>query len=308
MTPGRSPYMPRGSAWVALLLVLCVSGVARLQPRLARETVEIKAREDVYLFPPPAELRVATLGYVAAMTDLLWAKLLVEYGIHWSERRPFPDLNRYLDAINELDPKYKTFYEFVDAMLVYRPIHGTEDDARAARAYFERGIKELPYDPDIWVRYGQFIAFLAPSWLTSEDERNKWKQEGAVALVHAVDLGADVNLAMAATTMLSSRFGERDAAIRALRQEYALTDNESIRAEIGAKLERLQASRQGDEAAAVVQTIEGIWRRELPFLTRDSFMLIGPITDAAACAGPASADERKCATTWDDAVRAPSLP
>jgi hypothetical protein len=307
MSTDANRSAPTQALWVALLFVALVSGVARLQPRLARETAAIKAREDVYAFPPPAELRAATFGYVAAATDLLWAKLLVEYGVHWSEHRPFPDLNRYLDAIVGLDPKYKTFYEFVDTMLVFRPVHGTEEDAHAARAYFERGIREMPYDPDIWVHYGQFIAFLAPSWLTTEAERDQWRQDGAAALVHATDLGADIQQTLAATTMLSSRFGEKDAAIRALSREYALTDSESIRAEISAKLEKLQASRQRDQAETVIQTIEGEWRRELPFLRRDTFMLLGPLTDTAACAGPASEGRRECAPSWDDAVVAPSL-
>jgi len=171
----------------------------------------------------------------------------------------------------------------------------------------ERGIREMPYDPDIWVHYGQFIAFLAPSWLTTEAERDQWRQDGAAALVHATDLGADIQQTLAATTMLSSRFGEKDAAIRALSREYALTDSESIRAEISAKLEKLQASRQRDQAETVIQTIEGEWRRELPFLRRDTFMLLGPLTDTAACAGPASEGRRECAPSWDDAVVAPSL-
>jgi hypothetical protein len=308
MTRG-SPRSPRSSApWVVLLLGALVFGVVRFQPRLAAETAAVKAREDVYLFPPPAELRAATLGYVAAATDLLWAKLLVEYGTHWSEKRPFPDLNRYLDAIIALDPKYKLFYDFVDTFLVFRPVHGTEDDARAARAYLERGIQALPYDPEVWVHYGQFIAFMAPSWLTSDAEREKWREEGAVALVHAGDLGADVDKTLVASTMLSRRFGENDAAIRALSRLYAVADDPAKRAEISARLELLQASRQRDAAQTIIETIENQWRHELPFLTRGEFLLLGPKTDPASCAGLPAWGRRECAESWDDAVVAPSSP
>ena len=48
-----------------------------------------------------------TLGYTAAAVDLLWAKVLVEYGIHHAEKRPFADLEAYLDAILTLEPTYK---------------------------------------------------------------------------------------------------------------------------------------------------------------------------------------------------------
>jgi hypothetical protein len=288
---------------VVLLFVLLALGVARLQPRLASTTASIKAREDVYLFPPPRELRMATLGYLAAATDLLWAKLLVEYGIHWAEHRPFPDLNRYLDSLMALDSKNKTLYEFIDTMLVYRPIHGTEEDARAARAYLEQGIAALPYDPDVWLHYAQFIAFMGPSYLTSDTEKNKWREDGAFALAHAAELGADIDRSIVASTMLQRRFGERDASIRFLERAYALANDEETRAEISAKLEVLQASREQDQAQQAIQSIERQWRRDLPFVTRGEYLLLGPLVEPAACAGPASEVTAGCASSWDEAIR-----
>ena len=50
------------------------------------------------VFTPPSQLRAMTLGYHAAATDLLWAKLLVEYGVHHHEKRKFPDLEKYVEA------------------------------------------------------------------------------------------------------------------------------------------------------------------------------------------------------------------
>src|SRR5437660_1703747 len=79
---------------------------------------DTKAREDVYLFPPPNQLRAVTLGYRAAATDLIWAKLLVEYGMHWQEKRDFPDLDRYVDAILALEPDFQPLYLTVDTLLV----------------------------------------------------------------------------------------------------------------------------------------------------------------------------------------------
>jgi hypothetical protein len=293
---------PRSAALVFLLFALSVLGVARVQPRLAATTASIKAREDVYIFPPPAELRAATLGYVAAVTDLIWAKLLVEYGIHWAEHRPFPDLNRYLDALIGLDPKYKPLYEMIDTMLIYRPIHGTEEDARAARVYLEKGVASLPFDPEVWLHYGQFIAFLAPSYLSSDTEKDQWRKEGALALEHAAELGAEVEEAIVASSMLDRRFGEKEASIRFLQRAYALADDDAKRAEISAKLELFKASREEEQAQDVIQMIDSKWRREMPFLSRDEFMLLGPLRGPASCAGPDSERRRECAQSWADAV------
>ena len=55
---------------VAALLVVPALGVAYLQPRLAHTVHEVKQRDDVYVLPPPAELRAMTLGYHAAAVDL----------------------------------------------------------------------------------------------------------------------------------------------------------------------------------------------------------------------------------------------
>jgi hypothetical protein len=299
VAPSRTSWA--GALAVALLFACSVLGVARLQPRLATTIASIKMREDVYVFPPPAELKAATLGYVAVTTDILWAKLLVEYGIHWAERRPFPDLNRYLDALLGLDSQYKPLYEMIDTMLVYRPMHGTEEDARAARAYLEKGVEAFPYDPDLWLHYGQFIAFMGPSYLSSDAEKDQWREEGARALEHAAELGADVGKALVASTMLNRRFGERAEAIRALRRIYALADDEATRAEIAGRLLVLQASEEDERAESVVQFIDNRWRRELPFVSRDEFLLLGPFRNSAACAGQGSAAAR-CALSWDDAV------
>jgi hypothetical protein len=300
---GRARSSTSGSAvLVVLLFALAVLGVARLQPRLAATTKSIKAREDVYIFPPPKELRAATLGYVAAVTDLIWAKLLVEYGIHWAEHRPFPDLNRYLDALLGLDPKYKPLYEMIDTMLVYRPIHGTEEDARAARTYLEKGIATMPYDPDVWLHYAQFVAFTGPSYLASEDERTQWRREGALALERAAELGAQVDKAIVASSILNRKFGEKEASIRFLKRAYALADDEATRAEIAAKLEILQASSEEEEAEDVIRTIDGRWRRQIPFISRDEFLLLGPLRGPASCAGLGSEGKRECAASWDDAV------
>ena len=84
---------------IALVFVaIGAIGVWRTQPRLATKVHEVKAREDVYALPPPRELNALTLGYRSSAVDLLWAKLLVEYGIHWGEHRNFTDLDNYIHA------------------------------------------------------------------------------------------------------------------------------------------------------------------------------------------------------------------
>jgi hypothetical protein len=287
----------------SLLLLGALGGVAGTQPWLARTTHALREGSDVYAFPPPAQLRAATFGWTSAAADLLWSKLLVEYGTHGAEHRDFTEVPNYVDAILELEPGYQPVYQYVDTMLAFRPIKGTEADARRARAYLERGTRERPNDSALWLKYGEFLAYLAPSFLHDEAERDVWRREGAAAVSHAVELGADPDRAIAAASMMT-RAGQTEAAIHALENAYAFTEHPAMAAEheaIGRKLEALHASRALDAERAARRAIDERWQREMPFLSRDQYLLLGPIVNPARCAGVAASHLPECNREWGEA-------
>jgi hypothetical protein len=299
--------MTRSTATAVLIIVAAGAGVAWLQPALAKTVHDVKENDDVVAFPPPAELHVAVLGWDAAVVDLLWAKLLVEYGLHFSEHREFTQIPRYVDAILELDPKYEPLYKFVDTMLAYRPLQGTESDVRLARAYLERGTRERSEDASVWLTYGQFIAFIAPSFLKSADEISAWRRDGAEALAHAAELGADQEQALIAASMLS-RSGSTREAIRYLERAYAFTEHPAMREihdAIGKRLGALSAESRRDAADAVMQAIDARQAVELPAISRARYLLLGPVIDPARCAGPAAVADRACARSWAEATAGP---
>jgi tetratricopeptide (TPR) repeat protein len=291
-------------------MVCAATGVTATQPRLAKTVHEVKERHDLVVFPPPAQLRAALLGWDAPAVDMLWAKLLVEYGMHFSEHREFTEIPRYVDAILELEPDYRPLYKYVDTMLAYRPMQGTESDVRLARAYLERGTRELPQDARVWLKYGQFIAFIAPSFLKDPNDTQLWRKEGAEAIERAVELGADPEEAMAATSMLS-RAGATREAIRYLENAYAFTEHPSMREiheAIGKRLEALSSISLRDQTDATERAIDARWARELPVVSRDHYLLLGPVTDPMRCAGPYAAEDASCARSWQDVTASPGSP
>jgi hypothetical protein len=286
------------TAWI--VFVLSAAGVGSLQPRLARTVHAVKERDDVYVLPPPADLHASTLGWDAAAVDLLWAKLLVEYGVHWSERRELRDVPSYVDAILEIEPTYAPVYQIVGTLLAYRPMQGTEADARAARGYLERGTRERPLDPKVWLECGEFVAFIGPGFLHSEAEQKAWREDGARFIARAVELGADADATMAAAAILT-RSGATDEAVRYLERAYAFTEHPSMRdvhEAIGKRLEGLHVLTIRDRADEAARVIDTRWASELPFLTRDQYVLLGPGVDPARCAGPAAIDDEACARDW----------
>ena len=284
-----------------LIAVASVVGIARVQPRLAHDVHSVRQRDDAFLLPPPNQLRAMTLGHRATAADLLWAKLILEYGLHWQEKRKFPDVTRYIDGIIALEPDFPMLYDFVDTIIMYPgPAGATEEDARITRRYLERGTRERPYDANMWLHYGQFIAFISPSFLTDKKEIEQWRQDGAMAIAHAVELGADAHRSLAASTILS-KTGERKATIEHLQRAYAMTDDVGVREQILRRLYSLQADALAEQTVTVV---ERELRAHYPFLSRGTGLLVGPRVPGLACAGPASHGRRGCARDWEEAVRA----
>jgi tetratricopeptide (TPR) repeat protein len=281
---------------IALLIAVSALGVARVQPRLAATVHDVK-QDDVYLLPPPAELRAMTLGYRAAAADAIWAKLIVEYGTHWQEKRPFAEAPRYLDAILALEPMYPLVYKYADTLIVYRPPRGTEEDWYTAKTYLERGVRERPWDHEVWLHYGQFLAFMSVTFVSDPQALDRFRRQGAEAIMKAVELGADADPSLSAATLLD-KYGERDAAIRQLRRAYAITDDPQERAQIGQKLDQLQATEDHDAVDHDMRVIEDRWRKEYNFLTRDAYMLLGPMPDPLRCGRDA-----RCPRDWNEALK-----
>lgn len=296
--------MARGAASTLVAIVVFAAaafGVSQLRAGLATVVHKTKARDDVVALPPPDQLKVAALGYDAAAVDLLWAKTLVEYGLHGQERREFNALPVYLDSILALEPDYEALFRYVDTLLVWRWPQGTEADARAARRYLERGIEARPRDHHVWRRYGEFLAFLAPSFLKDDKDRNEWRHDGARALAMAVELGADPDRSLSAATLLT-KSGEQEAAIRFLSRAYALADpRDPTREQIAMKLRALKASVANESVTRTVQFVETQWKQELGFLTRGEWLLLGPVRDPLGCVGP-GASAKACARDWDSVL------
>jgi hypothetical protein len=282
-------------------LAVCAAAISFVQPKTAHELASARLDDGATALPPPKQLKAMSFGYHGAAADLVWAKLLVEYGVRTEQKRTFESLPRYLDAVLELEPGHRTLYQFVDALIFFKPGgQATPDDVRMSRRYLERGIKERPYDHEVWLHYGQFISFLAPSVLTDEAEIAQWRKDGALAIAHAVELGADADRSLAASTILRKSGGDTAANIQHLQRAYALTDNPDTRQQILFKLRQLEAR---SNVETVVRIVEQEWRSHYPFLSRSAALLVGPRRDPALCAGPHSHRDPACPEDWSAAIR-----
>lgn len=293
---------PRTLFAVAACLGLAIALVGSVRGALFDQHREVKNRHDVYFLPPPAQVEAMSLGYEAAVADILWAHVLVSQGLHTFEQRRFENLLRLYDTINRLAPTWRSPYLLADALITFQADTTPLEEVIKAREILERGTKHRPYDGEIWLNLGQFVSFVAPaSYIEDHDPElaARWRREGVAYLARASELGAgrsSISWQALGGANILVEAGERDAAIRFLKRTYAVTDDEELKQDILKRLERLVAERELARYRGRDEAFRERYRGQLPFLSRDQILVLGPPPAPARCAG--SNDEPRCATTW----------
>jgi hypothetical protein len=247
----------------------------------------ISAGRDVYALAPPQQVVVASLGYRAALADLIFAHVLVSAGVHLHEKRLFEFTAQYLETVNALDPKFRDGYRFADAIITLQTAKVPPEKYWEARAILQRGTRELPYDQELWSAAGQFLAYLAPAALTSEQDKREWQQEGARYLARACELiGSNDIIPYHCYTAASlfSKAGNVAASRSFLEKMRLLVDDPELQQLIDAKLRNLAGDDVQHAAQQRAQRFEHLWRSDLPFIPRTAESALGPRFDPFACA------------------------
>ena len=292
---GRSGNAQRVVAIVALSLACAV------RPAAVHRFQRAGAGVDVYALPPPGQLITASLGYRAALADILFAHVLVAYGIHVGEKRRLEFVGDYLDAINALDPTFREPYRFADTFLVLTPERPQMEHWLKAREIYRRGLKNRPFDAELWNSAGQYLAYLAPPHLPTPELKREFRLEGAKVLSRACELpSSNENVPYQCITAagLFSAAGEREAAIDAARRTLQVTDDPEIEERELAYLRKKLDEREADRYERRRALFRNAWTSDLPFVSKNRLLVIGPRVDPGACAGLEHAEEPECAPTW----------
>lgn len=291
----------REIALPALLVAISAGILALVQPPLARFTAAVKETSDVFPLPPLEQLPVFTLGYDSAAADALWAHTLVVQGLRMQQRRHFDHGALYFESLLALDPSFREPYLYVDAVLTFSAVRASYDDIVATRRILERGAAARPTDAEIAYQAGSFIAYVAPSYLPTEEEKQQWEREGAKYLARAAEIGSSdpriQSLALGGAALLSKR-GERAAALSMLERAFAVASDEDARESIRQHLVGLRAAETEDGVRAHVRRFEEAWREDLPFVSLGKTLVLGPPVPVMSCVGARSRDRQRCRRTW----------
>jgi hypothetical protein len=284
--------------WLVLLGSLAVISV--LRPFAADRFRKAKQGADVYPLPPPAEAVVASLGYRAACADAVFAYVLVQFGLHSGQRRRLEFAGEYVDTINALDPTFRDPYRFSEAFLVTTAPIKLEDWEKT-REIYRRGLANRPYDTELWNAAGQFLAFLAPPYLPTPELKREYRLEGAKVMTRACELANDnVNIpyGCASAQSVFSDQGERQAGIDAALRLLEVTDDPEVEKLTIGYLRKKFDERTADDAERRKNLFRTAWMSDLPFVSKNKLLVVGPRVDALACAGLDRAEAPECAATW----------
>jgi hypothetical protein len=92
--------------------------------------------------------------------------------------------------------------------------------------------------------------------------------------------------------------GEREATLQFLQKLLAVTDNQEVRELAMAYLSKMVGEREGDEVALRLERFNQAWGKDLPFVSKDLLLIIGPPSDPARCAGTHARYGPECAVSW----------
>ncbi|NUP11026.1 MAG: hypothetical protein HOW73_33685 [Polyangiaceae bacterium] len=269
---------------------------------------EIKETTETYLLPPPQHLVVMSLGYRAAIADVLWANVLVTQGLRLGERRRFDTAVEYLQAINELEPKWRDPYRSTEALVTLQAKATPIEQVYAVRRILERGVRERPMDAELWLILGQFTGQIAPGTYLEDDpvEAEKWRREGSEYLARAAELApSDPTIAWQTigAGKVFARSGRLERAIELYSVILATTTDAELRERMEVLLAQLQRDKQEAEAETRRRALHEVILDRFPGMTVSGALLLGPAPDPALCAGGArapAADQPGCASGWTE--------
>jgi hypothetical protein len=295
---------PLRTATLALSAAFALIGLDVLRGTLTQRIRKVRDETDVYALPPPTYVKTASLGYREAVASVLWASTLYQYGDALSHDRRFDFAPQYVDTILALDPGFRTAYRFVSTLATMQVKAPSTATVRETRRILETGTRELPHDADVWGAYASFMMFEGAQFL-GDKEKEQWRVLGAQAATRAAELGYVMDSLSYTGAIFLERAGERALAISQLERAYAVAPNDDARDRIASKLKRMHADESLKRVARAHEKTYQVWRTRFPWLTESLFVLAGPSTDVAACAGMVGSAER-CTPGWTGFLATPA--
>jgi hypothetical protein len=261
----------RGLTAAGVLLLL--AAVVVTQDAAVARRARFSTADMMYL-PRPSVLRAASLGHVELAADLVFIRAVIYFGTELTQKGEARWLEKYLDTITALDPRWSTPYRWAGVVTMYngRPI--TNRDVLLSSHFLELGVHQFPDDWEMPFMLGCNYLFE----LHSDDaaQMAKWRRTGGEWIRHAALVGGAPSWVPLLAATIMRREGEDEAALHHLEQVYVTTQDEQTRQEVRNRLVGLHAKLDLAREARERQAFEADWRRTMRYASADLFVAVGP--------------------------------
>jgi hypothetical protein len=232
------------------------------------------AAEEYALFlPPPNVTPVVFSGYRQLAADIYWSRTLVYYGSSLVGDADFRYLERFIDNVIALDPKFERPYKWAALAVTFQDERATQEEYHLSLKYLERGIVEFPDGYEMFLLAGQ--RYFLDMYSKDPDERRRFRERGAELIEQAMrKKDAPSTLATFAAT-LRTKLGQKERALHNLREMILTTGDAEAQEKLIARYNRLSQSQFPDEAKRAKQALEDGWKREFPFASPSMYVLLG---------------------------------
>ena len=265
----------RLTAGLVVVAALGLSAHPLKQRALAAQREWPEAEAYVWLPPPDvAPALAAGLGGRELWADISWMRALVYYGSGRVSQGEFRYLDKFIDNIIALDPKFHRVYEWAGYAVTYKESTATQEEFRTSVKYLEKGIEAFPDDGELYWQLGQRY------WLDlktdSPEERREFLEKGADYLETAMRKPNAKAVWATQAAEIRSKLGQREHAIRQLREVILTTDNKKAREKMLGKLAYLADSVDvANELERAADEFERRWKDTLPYAAATMFVLLG---------------------------------
>lgn len=224
--------------------------------------------------PRPGLARILSLGENELLADLVWVRTLVYYGDGLVHHTGMPDVDKLIELVNALDPQFRRPYRWGGFATVFRMQVATPAEYESSVNILRRGVAAFPRDWELHWTLGIRLYFDIKG--TTEEEGRKLHEEGAAEIEQAMHLpGAPPNLAVTALAM-RTKLGQRDRALRELRELLLTTEDPKVRAELQKHYAELESEDVSEELGRAAASEDQAWKADAPWTPRSFWHILGP--------------------------------
>jgi hypothetical protein len=257
------------------VVALAIAAAGFVGARFAREAAGATqdAGAEPYA-PSPTSAPLISLGFHEAFADLFWIRLTGYFG---SPEATANGVAALVEAIVALDPNYHRPYEYGARAITIAPHGVTQASFLRALAVLEKGIAVFPDDWKLPYLAGQIYT----QDLVTKDpvQQRAWDERGTLLTEAAIRKPGAPLEAATWVAFMQTKLGQRDRAIRDLRELLLVTRDDSARQDLIDKLAKLADSDSAGIAAEVFEQrkmFNAKWQHDRPTIPPTMYILLGP--------------------------------